>query len=175
MQALRVAAARYRLGCASGESLRDLGVALLSEGNDAGTPLAILDDLEMARVGPVFERTCRALGQPIPASEDAIDIVIAALLRDITAGAVAPEDGLQRLMDDVVRPHVDAETTSGAHEYVGASRRLQQLVGAYWGYDEIRERPTELSIGGRFGDEALALLDGQVIAYAQDWLDEYTG
>jgi hypothetical protein len=81
--------------------------------------------------------------------------------------------GLQRLMGDVVKPHVNAETAAGRYEYVGESRDLQPLIGAYWSYSELRERPTELSIDGRFGDEAVALLDKQVIGFARDWLERH--
>ena len=76
-------------------------------------------------------------------------------------------------MDDLVRPHIDAETTAGDYECVGRSRDLQQLIGAYWSYGELRERPAELSIDGRFGDEAIAQLDQHVIGFARDWLERH--
>ena len=60
VQSLAVAAARYRLGGATGESLRGLGVELLAAGNDAAMPLAIMDDFSLAEVGPVFDRVCQA-------------------------------------------------------------------------------------------------------------------
>jgi hypothetical protein len=169
MEQLELEAARYRLGLQRGQSLRDLGVALLSDGHDAAVRLAIVDDLTMASVGPVFERVCRELKQPIPSVDQAIDIVTRALLGDIAQEAIAPEAGLKRLMDDVVRPHIDDETA----RFAGESRGLQHLVGAYWSYDELRGRPTEISIDGKFGDEALSLLDQQVIGFARDWLDQH--
>jgi hypothetical protein len=114
-----------------------------------------------------------AAGQAIPPLDEAIDIVTAALLNEITDSVVAPVVGLQHLMDDVVRPHVRAEPTAGEYQYAGESRGLQHLIGAYWGYDELRERPAELSIDGKFGEEAVALLDQQVVGLARDWLDHH--
>jgi hypothetical protein len=174
MQQLELAAARYRLDRETGESLRDLGVVLLSAGREGAVSLAIVDDLAMAEVGPVFERVCRELGQAIPSADEAVDIVIRALLSDIALEAVPPRAGLQRLMDDVGR-HVTDETASEPYRFAGESRALQHLVGAYWSYDELRTRPRELSIDGKFGDDAIALLDQKVIGFARDWLDEHAG
>jgi hypothetical protein len=172
VEQLEVAAARYRLGRQTGEALRDLGVALLSDDHHTAVGLAIADDLAMSTIGPVFEKVCQQLGQAIPPLDAAIDIVTAALLSDITEGVVTPLVGLQHLMDDVVHPHVTAETTAGEHQYAGESRGLQHLIGAYWGYDSLRERPAELSIDGKFGGEAVALLDQEVVGFARDWLDQ---
>lgn len=170
MDQLELAAAKYQLGRQTGEALRDLGVALLSEGHDQAVRLAIVEDLTMAEVGPIFERVCREMGQPIPPLDQAIDIVIEAQLSDIAEGRVAPEIGLRQLMEDVVSPHVTGERKAGQYTFSGESRGLQHLVGAYWGYNELRARPTELSIDGKFGDEAIALLDEQVVGFARDWL-----
>ncbi len=40
--------------------MRGLWVELLAAGNDAAMPLAIMDDLSLAEVGPVFDRVCQA-------------------------------------------------------------------------------------------------------------------
>jgi hypothetical protein len=173
IQSLEVAAARYRLGRETAESLRDLGVSLVADGVDAAVPLAIVDEMTLAEVGPVFERLCDSLGCPVQGLDQAVDIAIAAQLRDIASGTVAPHEGLERLMNDVVRPHVDAETAAGEYQYVGESRGLQHLIGAYWGYDEIRERPNEMSIDGQYGDDAIALLNAQVVEFARDWLHDH--
>jgi hypothetical protein len=173
MRSLEVAAARYRLGLETGGSLRDLGVSLVADGFDAAVPLAIVDELTLAEVGPAFERVCDALGCPVPTLDQAVDIAIGAQLSDIASGRVAPHTGLQLLMNDVVRPHVNGETAAGGYEYVGESRGLQHLIGAYWGYDEIRERPGEISIDARYGDDAIALLNAQVVEFARDWLHDH--
>jgi len=40
-------------------------------------------------------------------------------------------------------------------------------------YGELRERPAELSLDGRSGDEAVALLDQHVIGFARDWPERH--
>jgi hypothetical protein len=144
-----------------------LGGDLLAEGHDGPVKLAIVDDTSISEAGPVFERLCTELGQPIPPLDRAIDIVTAAILREIVGGSVVAEVGLQRLMDDVYWPHLSAET---GLEYVGESHGLQNLIGAYWSYSELRSRPTELSIDGRFGEAAIPLLDRNVNQLASEWL-----
>jgi hypothetical protein len=161
---LRLAAARYRLGRETGDSLRALGEELLSEGYDQAVGLAIVEELSMSEIGPVFERLCADLNEPIPSLDEAIEIVTTAILRNITDGVVAPEAGLQRLMDDVYWPHWSSEDV----EYVGDSRGLQHLIGAYWSYDDLRKRPAELSIKGGFGEAAIPLLDEDVRRFAND-------
>ena len=46
---------------------------------------------------------------------------------------------------------------------------MQQLVGAYWNYDDLRER-ADASIDGRHGNDAIPLLDRAVIVQAREWL-----
>jgi hypothetical protein len=173
MRPIELAAARYRLGRVSGESLVALAEQLLGEGHNEAVKLAIAEDLDPVtwQVGPLFEDLCSQLGQPIPDPHDAADIVATAILRDIVDGSLAPEAGLTQLMDDVYWPHVSDEDESGIGHCVGESHGLQHLIGAYWSYDDLRQRPTELSIDGRFGEAAIALLDENVEAFARDWLD----
>jgi hypothetical protein len=148
--------------------LSALGEALLAHGHDEAVKLAIVDHPTMAEVGPLFEELCAQLGQPIPDIEDAADIVASAILQEIADGSVEPEAGLRQLMEDLYWPHVQSEDEAGA--YVGESHGLQHLVGARSGYDDLRERPEELSIDGAFGGAAIPLLDEQVRGYARDWL-----
>jgi hypothetical protein len=172
MRSIELAAARYRLGRMSGESLVALAEQLLGEGHDEAVELAIAEDLDPVtwQVGPLFEGLCARLGQSIPDPHEAADIVTTAILRDILDGSLAPEIGLKQLMDDVYWPHVAHEGESGIGHYVGESHGLQHLIGAYWSYDELRKRPTELSIDGRYGEAAIALLDEHVKGFARDWL-----
>ncbi len=174
MTPLGLAAARYKIGLETGESLRDLGEALLSEnGMDAAVKLAIADDLSMSEVGPIFERVCRELEQPIPALDEAIDMASAAILRDIADDSVGPPAGLQRLMD-VIDSSASQDGRGDKTRYdVSESHDLQPLIGAYWGYDELRRRPEELSVDGEYGEEAIAQYDRNVKALACEWLSKH--
>jgi len=171
---MELAAARYRLGLEHGESLRALGESLLSEdGMDAVVRLAILDDLEMSEVGPIFERVCRELEQPIPSLDEAVRIASAAILRDIADGSVGPQAGLQCLMRVIESPSLEDATGTGRDHAVEEALDLRSFVGAYWGYDELRNRPTELSVDGKYGKEAIALHGRNVKTLAREWLSKH--
>jgi hypothetical protein len=173
MEPLELAAARYRLGLEDGTSLRALGESLLSKDHDmdAAVRLTIVDDLAMSEVGPIFERVCREVEQTIPSLDEAIRIVSTKILCDIAEGSIDPQMGLQSLMDDIYWPHLAAITNTEGDHYVGESQNLQSLIGAYWGYDELRKRPTELTVDGEYGEDAIALLDQRVKVIARDWLN----
>jgi hypothetical protein len=161
--------ARYQLGLVTADSLRDLGIDLLAAGSDEALDLAIADDLDTAEIRPILERLGRQLGHPLPTLDTAINVVTAAILRDIADGVTEPEAGLEQLMREVVEPHVQGSEET-RFTYVGEAFGLQHLIGAYDGYDDLRSRPEELSVDGKFGAEAVALHDQHVVAYARDWL-----
>ena len=129
--------------------------------------------MAMSEIGPIFERVCRELEQPIPSLNEAIGIVSAAIVQDIADGSIDPQVGLQRLMDDVYNRHLAADTNTGTDRHVGESQDLQSFIGAYWGYDELRTRPTEVSLDGKFGEEAIALHDQRVKMLARAWLSKH--
>ncbi len=170
MPAIELVAARYRLGLESGESLRSLGEVLLADGHDEAVRLAIVENPVMADVGPWFEEVCAELGQPIPPLSEAVDLVATEILREIVDGAVAPEVGLRELVDDVYSAIRDQDQPGA---YAGESHGLQDLIGARWGYDDLRDRPTELSIDGKFGEAAILALDENVRRYAHQWLADH--
>jgi hypothetical protein len=158
-----LAAARYRLGLQSADSLRALAVALLADGHDEALPLAIADELRLDEAGPVCERLCSDLGHPVPSHEAAFDVVTAALLRDIVEGRSQPEGALAQLMRDVVRPHLLGRERPG-FTYAGEQRGLHHLIALHSQYDDVRERPDD------FDADAIAQLDRHVVRYAQAWL-----
>lgn len=127
--AIELAAARYRLGLESGESLRSLGEVLLADGHDEAVRLAIVENPVMADVGPLFEEVCAELGQSIPPLSEAVDLVATEILRGIVDGAIAPEVGLRELVDDVYSAIRDQDQPGG---YAGESHGFQDLIGARW-------------------------------------------
>ena len=54
--------------------------------------------------------------------------------------------------------------------YVGEEYGVAQLIGYFYGYDDLEERPAEVSFDGRYGAEAIASLDAEVIRLAKAWL-----
>jgi hypothetical protein len=62
LDALLLAAARHRLGLATGEELQRLGMSLLEQGDDNATDLAIVDDDSLATIVPELEKLCARTG-----------------------------------------------------------------------------------------------------------------
>jgi hypothetical protein len=163
-ETLALAAARHRLGLETADSLRALAVALLAAGNEDALQLAIADDLDLDDLEPIFGKLCRDLGQARPTLEQARRTVTRAILQDIIDGTIAPEACLAHLVRGIT-PWKEEPPDA----YVGDSWGLQHLVGLYWNYDDLRERPTA-SIDGKHGNDAIPLLDREVISRAREWL-----
>lgn len=164
---------RYRLGMADAEMLVREAVRWLAEGRDspALVKLAILESPlnppVMADAAPLFEQACRELSIAIPTKDSAILQLIRLHLESIVSGARAPREGLHLLMQEVYFPHVDSEPVK---KYVGDSRGLEHLISMYWGYDDLRERPDEVSFDGEYGKKAIAKADEHTRQLARDWL-----
>jgi hypothetical protein len=49
---------------------------------------------------------------------------------------------------------------------------IAALIGLYYGYDDLEERPHEVSFEGKYGPQAFPALDAEVARLARAWLDE---
>jgi hypothetical protein len=145
---------------------------LLEQGSDkrAVVQLTILDSPVMADVGPLFERACAELSVAVPTRDEAIDELLRPPPESIASGACEPREGLEAVMREIYWPHFAGEPCK---EYVGDSRGMQHLIGAYWSYDDLAERPREVSSDGKYGAEAIARWGDSVRQYARDWLQKY--
>lgn len=162
---------RYRLGLQDTESLVRAADTLLAEGR--GEPaiieLSILESPIMAEAGPIFERACAEIGVTIPSRDEAIDELLHTYLESIASGTRPPHDDLAAMMREVYFPHFASEPCK---QYVGDSRGMDHLIGAYWAYDDLTGRP-ECSWDGKHGAEAIASWEQSVRQYARDWLEKY--
>src|SRR5262249_3572667 len=122
-----------------------------------------------AEAAPVFERVCAECGVSVPTKSEAIDELLRVHLESIASGTRPPREALRDLMQQAYYPHISAEPV---REYVGDSRGLEHLIGAYWNYDDLLKRP-EVSFQGRHGEAALPLFDEHVRQIARDWLQRY--
>lgn len=173
---LDLIAARYRLGMEDGHSLVKFAESYLAGGHDdeSVVRLAIVEPDEMSEVGPAFESVCRQLDHEIPSLGDAVRIAAAGALSEIVSGQKEPYDGLRELeaIYDRVwllkRPDLSVPQESNM---VGGEFGFERLIGAYYGYDDLRERPAEVSFEGKFGAEAVEALNQYVVTSAAEWLD----
>jgi hypothetical protein len=90
-------------------------------------------------------------------------------LQAIASGDLPPRQGMYRVVNELYHPHISKQP---AREYVGDQRGLQHLVGAFYAYDELYERPTEVSFEGFYGPAAVPAFDRHVKQLANEWLQQ---
>jgi hypothetical protein len=168
---IRQFAVRYRLGLQDTESLVRAADTLLGEGHTepAITELSILESPIMAEAAPVFERACAELGVTIPSKAEAVNELLRIYLKSIASGTRQPRDGLAAIMREVYFPHMAGEPCK---RYVGDTNGIEHLIGAYWAYDDLTERP-ECSWDGKHGAAAITGWEQSVRQYARDWLEKF--
>jgi hypothetical protein len=92
---------------------------------------------------------------------------LAGILRGIVTGTVRPRDGLREL---VAAHHTLPQ--SETERFVGAEYGIAEFIGIYYGYDDLEERPHEVSFEGKYGPQAFPFLDAEVVRLARVWIDE---
>jgi hypothetical protein len=114
---------------------------------------------------PYQEVTITSPGDPGP-SRAQVEWVLSSVLRRIAKGAVSPRAGLRELVDAYhAAPQADST------RFVGDEYGIAQLVGYFYGYDDIEERPSEVTFDDRSGREAVTALDAEVVRLAREWLN----
>jgi|SRR6185312_5481547 len=164
-------AIRYRLGLQDAESMVRAADALLAEGHSepAVVELSILESQIMAEAAPIFERACAQLGVTIPNKDEAINKLLRFYVEAIALDVRSPHEDLSAMMREVYFPHFAGEPNK---KYVGDSRGMEHLIGAYWAYDDLIGRPKECSWNSKYGAEAIANWEQSVRQYARDWLNK---
>lgn len=74
------------------------------------------------------------------------------------------------MMREIYYPYFAGEQCK---KYVGDSRGMEHLIGAYWNYDERIEQPRQVSWGEKYGAEAIAGWEESVRQYARDWMQKH--
>jgi hypothetical protein len=171
---LRIAAAKHALDVLESQEIPQLADDALNAGlySDSLAKLYDVRDPVMADVGPLFESALKELGVGIPTQEDAIFVLLRHYARCILEGVLRPREGLGRIREDVYDP---ADLHARSKEYTGDSHGIQKLMACYWGYEDLEERPDEVSFAGKFGQEAVAALDEEVVNLATAWHRQHSG
>lgn len=168
---LHIAAARYVLGSLPSWEFPRIANALLDAGvySQAVGELATTPNPTMSDAGPVFERALVEMRIELPSKEEAVWMLLRHFVEQLASRRVTGRKGLRAIID--VYNYVDPAEKS--RDYVGESHDIQHLVGAYWSYDDLEERPTEVSFHGRYGRDAVQALDEDVIRLAREWLEQH--
>ncbi|XGB42099.1 MAG: hypothetical protein LVS60_18365 [Nodosilinea sp. LVE1205-7] len=136
---LKFYGSRYRLNLATCTELREVADEALNGGFYSPTLVDAAIDAEnnLLEIGPAFMDALAELGVVVPESiEECIWGVLHYSIQQIATLAVEPEVGLAGIM----------EVYRGCNLYelnqksVGDSHDVQDLIGAYWEYNEIWEK-----------------------------------
>lgn len=167
---LKFYGSRYRLNLATCTELREVADEALNAGfySPALVDAAIDAEDNLAEIGPAFMNTLAELEVVVPKSiEECIWGVLYYSIQQIATLVVEPEVGLVRIME-VYR---GCNLHERSQKFVGDSHDVQNLIGAYWEYDEIWEK----YVGAEFqeGQGQARDLDEEVIGRCQVWLSKY--
>ncbi len=100
-------------------------------------------------------------------SKAQVEWTLGGILRRIATGALHPRAGLGEL---IAAYH--AAPWSDAKRFVGEEYGIALLVSYFYSYDDLEERPAEVSFEGQYGLRAKELLDAEVVRLATVWLQE---
>ena len=123
----------------------------------------------MDEVVPAFRAALDHYGIALPTRDEAVWQLIEYHLRQITSGTVDAFDGLSQLITDV---YWDYDFHTPAKKFFGDSHDIANLVGLYWGADDLRGRPNEVSLNGKYGAEAWSELGREIRAEAERWVEK---
>jgi hypothetical protein len=165
---LHLAAARYVLGELPSEALAKIADSLLEEGVyslEIGE-LATTRHPVMADAGPLFEAALRDLNVKVPSRDEAVWILLRHHISRIASEDVRPRDGLRSVLEVYNRADLYAQSQT----YVGDSHGIQDLIGAYWAYEDPSPPP-----GASLQDYSIDLraLDEAVVHAATVWVGQH--
>jgi hypothetical protein len=167
---LKFHGSRYRLNLATCTELREVADEALNAGfySPALVDAALDAENNLWEIGSAFMDALTELEVVVPESiEECIWGVLHYSIQQIAILAVAPEVGLASIME-VCR---GCNLYERSQNFVGDSHDVQNLVGAYWEYDEIWER--YVGSETQEGQGQARDLNKKVIENCQVWLSEH--
>ena len=169
---LEVILARRELTSVSAGELQRLAISLIEQGHDFPSLHELAWDTVISHreAALLFEAAMKTLGWRHPSRKEAVEILVRHHLSRIVEGSCSPERGLQFLMKEVYWTEVSRFSSS---VYVGDSHDLQELIGCYWSYDDLRDSPNVVGYNGLYGEAALRAFDDQVRQVAAEWLSRH--
>ncbi len=163
---------RHRMGLATSDELRQAANVALTAGiySPAIADAAIFLEESIAEIGPVFDKALTELHIDIPESKDECCWSIARhYIHQIATKIMPPRKGLEEL----VRVYYGCNLNDRDAWYVGDYCDIHQLIGSFYGYDDLLERSKEVSYDGLYGEAAIAALDARVVAECVSWLERH--
>ncbi len=173
-KALEIAAAKYKLDLISSDKLKEDADHSLAAGiySKSLAELATLDNPIMSEAGPLFESTLQELSIKLPSPDEALNIILHYHINNIAQGNITPREGMKLVIDEVYYPGNLHEKTK---KYVGDSHDIHELLGNFYSYDDLEDRPDEVSFEGKYGKEAKEALGRYIVDLAKKWVEKHSG
>ncbi len=170
---LNLLAARHGFAGVGCEA-REIADRLLNAGVDSDDLVTIYlaDAYDRNAIVPAFERYLQSCDIAIPDRDTAVWGILKHHLEIIAHRADDPLDRFRDLMEEV---YYDYDFNAKTTEYIGDSHGIEHLIGYFYGYDDLMDRPQDVSCNGKYGDAAIAELKNEIVDAAKSWLDEYRG
>jgi hypothetical protein len=158
--------ANYVLGRISTQHLIDVATDALAEGLDS-TSLRMLAaeneiDYNPQRIISLLNDSLKELKIILPSIDDATWTMLCRYIKNIADGSVPAREGMSVIINNV-------DLNSGTKEYFGDSHDMHELIGMYYGHDDIDERPNEVSVNGKYGNDAHVELNNLIVEAARNW------
>ena len=118
----------------------------------------------------LFDKALGEIGYESISKHDAVMIILKEWLGEIADGKCPPREGMARIVDQLLHGEgLDEEVK----EYVGDSYGIEKLVGNYYGYDDLEERPDEVSCDGKKGQEGIKALGMHIVTLSKEWVSDH--
>ncbi len=156
------------VGC----EVRELADRLLNAGvdNDHLVTIYLADADDRNTIVPAFERFLQSCNIAIPDRDAAVWGVLQYHIALIAHRAGNPRDLCRKMVEDVYY-----EYEFKCNEYAGDSHGIHHLLGIFYGFDDLMDRPNDVSVNGKYGADAVTELESELVKSATEWLDEFGG
>jgi len=157
----------------SGTYYQAMAIKLIEAGHecDALHELAWEPITSNAEAAALFDTAARQFSIPRPSQDEAVSTLVRYHAEQITKENSDPHAELERMMNEVYWPEVSKHQSSA---FVGDSHDMEEFVGAYWNYDDLRDSPDVVGYNGLYGQEAILAFDQHVRTLARQWLERHT-
>lgn len=174
MEPFEYLAAKLSLGKLDAFEIQKVVDELLNEGRYDDEFINIIDSMppRMDEVMPSFLRLLDRLGVKVPAIDKAVWLLIDHYTARIADGIIDPIEGLKRLIADI---YWDYDFHSRTREFLGDSHGIENLIGLYWGYDDMMDGVGEMFYNGKTGFEGLKELKQEIVSEARRWREANSG
>jgi hypothetical protein len=166
---LHYQAAKLVFGSLDADTMKQTVDELMNNGLYADECLDALDSspARYDEVFPAFNAALSHYGIVLPTRDEAVWQLIQLHLQQIASGACDPLEGLSKLIADV---YFDYDFGPLTKKFLGDSHGIERLIGLHWSQDELNARPGEVSMNGKYGDEAIVELKREVFLESERWL-----